>query len=242
LKGLTIMRRIIKTKRLNGYDYTMYDNGTIVATGRLQDKTAARNNYNQRTAGGKSRLSTDHGGHLVPACTNGSPDKLNITAQDAKVNTRDIRAVERNEKAAQKAGDVIMTERIAHCFSDPDRPDAYMINDTVIGSDGKTRLVSSSFTNTDMSQYDENYIYDSNSADDSFAAVKHTGITEEELYKALGDNDIPDDYAHSWTGCCSAENQMTDFGKDSTSCDNTYDECDVDSDNDCDSNSMTLSL
>lgn len=206
LKGLTIMRRIIKTKRLNGYDYTVYDGGTAVVTGSLQDETAARNSYNQRIAGGKSRQPTDQGGHIIAASHNGSPDKINITAQDAKVNTRDIRAVERNETSALRSGDSITTERIAHCYSDPNRPDAYMINDTVVGSDGITRNVSSSFTNTDMSQYDDDLDQDVSPSDDSYTAVKGTGISRDELYKALEDDDIPNDYDHSWTGHETSDN------------------------------------
>lgn len=210
------MSEIVRTESLNGYEYTVYDTGTIVATGQLQDETAARNSYNQRIAGGESRQSTDQGGHIVAASHNGSPDRINITAQDAKVNTRDIRAVERDETSALRSGDTITTERIAHCYSDPNRPDAYMINDTVVGSDGITRTVSNSFTNTDMSQYDGDLDQEVLLSDDSYAAVKETGISRDELYKALEDDNIPNDYDHSWTGQVTHDNQMEDFGSDSS--------------------------
>lgn len=145
------MREIVRTETLNGYEYTVYDTGTIVATGQLQNETAARNSYNQRIAGGKSRQPTDQGGHIVAASHNGSPDRINITAQDAKVNTRDIRAVERDE-----------------------------------------------------------------TSDDSFAAAEGTGISRDELYKALEDDNIPNDYDHSWTGHETQDNQMEGFGSDSS--------------------------
>ena len=210
------MREIVRTETLNGYEYTVYDTGTIVATGQLQNETAARNSYNQRIAGGKSRQPTDQGGHIVAASHNGSPDRINITAQDAKVNTRDIRAVERDETSALRSGDTITTERISHCYSDPNRPDAYMINDTVVGSDGTTRTVSSSFTNTDMSQYYDDLDQDISPSDDSFAAAEGTGISRDELYKALEDDNIPNDYDHSWTGHETQDNQMEGFGSDSS--------------------------
>lgn len=210
------MSEIVRTGSLNGYEYTVYDTGTIVATGQLQDETAARNSYNQKIAGGESRQPTDHGGHIVAASHNGSPDRINITAQDAKVNTRDIRTVERDETSALRSGDTITTERIAHCYSDPNRPDAYMINDTVLGSDGKTRLVSNSVTNTDMSLYDGDLEQEVSSSDDSYAVAEGTGISRDELYKALEDDNIPNDYDHSWTGHKTFDNQMKDFGSDSS--------------------------
>lgn len=71
---------IVRTETLNGYEYTVYDTGTIVATGQLQDETAVRNSYNQRIAGGEGRQSSDQGGHIVAASHNGSPDRINVTA------------------------------------------------------------------------------------------------------------------------------------------------------------------
>lgn len=235
------MSEIVRTESLNGYEYTVYDTGTIVATGQLQDETAARNSYNQRIAGGESRQPTDQGGHIVAASHNGSSDRINITAQDAKVNTRDIRAVERDETSALRSGDTITTERIAHCYSDPNRPDAYMINDTVVGSDGITRTASSSFTNTDMSQYDDDLDQDVSPSDDSFTAVEETGISRDELYKALEDDNIPNDYDHSWTGHETSENQMEDFGSNS-SCSTTSSSEGTGGNNEDNSNSSTMTI
>lgn len=84
---------------------------------------ASRNASIQRNAGGDSRQPDDHGGHLVPASQNGTSNEVNISAQNGKVNTRDVRAVERGETQDVRNGAEIQTERIAFCSHDPSRPD-----------------------------------------------------------------------------------------------------------------------
>ena len=41
-------------------------------------------------------------------------------------------------------------------------------------------------------------------------------ISRDELYKALEDDNIPNDYDHSWTGYETSENQMENFGSNSS--------------------------
>lgn len=116
-----------------------------------------------------------------------------------------------------------------------------MINDTVVGSDGITRTVSSSFTNTDMSQYDDDLDQEISPSDDSFTAVEETGISRDELYKALEDDNIPNDYDHSWTGYETFENQMEDFSSNS-SCSTTSSSEGTGGNNEDSSNSSTMTI
>jgi hypothetical protein len=123
------MSEIIRSEEHNGYTYDVYDSGTTIAHGTIQDEKASRNATIQRNAGGESRQPDDHGGHLVPASQNGTSNEVNISAQNGKVNTRDVRTVERGETQDVRNGAEIQTERIAFCSHDPNRPDAYIIND-----------------------------------------------------------------------------------------------------------------
>ena len=55
-----------------------------------------RNPAAQRAAGGYERQSHDHGGHLIPHSAGGENTERNLDAQDANVNQRGVRSVERN--------------------------------------------------------------------------------------------------------------------------------------------------
>lgn len=67
-----------------------------------------------------------------------------------------------------------------------------------------------------MSQYDDDLDQDVPPADDSYAAVKETGISIDELYKVLEDDKITNDYDHSCIGHETPDNQMEDFGSNSS--------------------------
>jgi hypothetical protein len=156
-KGDNTMANIIEKVENNGYTYTRDDKRNITAEGPMKNDRAERSPYAQKTAGGEARLPGDHGGHGIPAANGGMKDGMNITAQDSKVNTRDVRAVERDESKAIDNGFSINTQRIASFGSNPERPDGYMINDHVTAPDGHFYDVHHSFTNTDMAQYENNY-------------------------------------------------------------------------------------
>lgn len=207
------MSSIVKTEEHNGYTYDVYDNGTITAKGEIQTNTAPRNGYVQRKAGGDSRLPDDHGGHLVPSSQNGTPGSINITAQNGKVNTRDVRAVERDESAVVKNGANIQTERTSYCSNDPNRPDAYMYNDHVTMPDGTTHDIHHSWTNVDMSQYNDDIGLEE--APDSYDAAKNSGYTKEEYNSILENAENIDisDYEDGWiSGAPNEASDMSDFG------------------------------
>ena len=193
------MNNINRKETHNGYDYEVYSNGSVRATGMLQNKKAERNGYIQKTAGGESRQETDHGGHLVPASQNGTSNRINIFAQNTKVNTRDVRAVEREESKLVNNGAKIETERIAVCDVDPNRPSAYIINDHVKMPDGSEHDIHHSFTNEDMSQFDKDAGLDN--VQDSYNDVaKDHGYSKEEYEQILTEAENYDysDYGEGW--------------------------------------------
>lgn len=198
------MSEIIRSEEHNGYTYDVYDNGTTIARGDIQDEKASRNASIQRNAGGDSRQPDDHGGHLVPASQNGTSNEVNISAQNGKVNTRDVRAVERGETQDVRNGAEIQTERIAFCSHDPNRPDAYMFNDRETMPDGTTTDIHSSFTNTDMSLYQDDTGLEH--AADSFDAAKESGYSREEYYGILDEAESMNisDYGPGWTSTANA--------------------------------------
>lgn len=212
------MNNISRTETHNGYNYEVYDNGSVRATGQIQNEKAERNGYIQRTAGGASRQETDHGGHLVPASQNGTSDSINISAQNAKVNTRDVRAVEREESKAVNNGATIETERIAVCDIDPDRPSAYIINDHVIMPDGSEHDIHHSFTNEDMSQFDK-YTGLDNAQDSYNDVAKEMGYSKEEYEQILTESENYDysDYGEGWHSSTPTATTESDSSSDTAS-------------------------
>lgn len=201
------MRETICSEEHNGYTYEIYDNGTTIARGEIQDEKAARNASIQRKAGGESRLPDDHGGHLVPASQNGTADAVNISAQNSKVNTRDVRAVERAETKDVRNGAEIQTERIAFCSNDPNRPDAYMVNDHEVMPDGTASDIHSSFTNVDMGKYQDSTGLEN--AADSYDAAKGSGYSKDEYYEILeqSENVKISEYGPGWTSSSNSISQ-----------------------------------
>lgn len=141
-----------KTVEANGYIFSVEDTGTITATGQIQVENAARNQSMQSKAGGTSRLSDDHGGHIVAASQNGPAIPENLVAQNGNLNQGSYRAVERAETNAVKNDNVnIDTEKTAYVSNvnqdGNSRPDAFMVNDTITFADGHKEDVHLSFTN-----------------------------------------------------------------------------------------------
>ncbi len=136
----------------NGYTFATDQNGTVTVTGDLQSETAARDGAMQANAGGSARLATDDGGHLVAARANGPAIEQNLSAQDRNLNRSSFKAMETAEQNAIKGGAKISTERTAFVSNDvavdgSRRPDAYIVNDHITFSDGKTQDVHLSFSN-----------------------------------------------------------------------------------------------
>lgn len=125
-------------------------NGTVTATGALQDKMASRKGMPKK-AGGSLREAGDHNGHGVAARFNGPPIRANISAQNGKLNQGEFKRMENAEAAVLKDGGKITTERIAYssrkAADGSVRPDAYMINDRVTYKDGERQNLHHCFSN-----------------------------------------------------------------------------------------------
>lgn len=239
------MAKISETVEYNGYTYTRDEGGNLTAAGEMENEPSERSAHAQRTAGGDARLPTDHGGHLVPASNGGMKDGMNITAQDGKVNTRDVRAVEREESKAIDNGFTISTERTAYFGSNPDRPDGYMINDHVTASDGHSYDVHHSFTNTDMAQYEHSYegYEDAPSSYNAPGGAQEHDISEQEFNSMMDEMNEESaglsDYDGSWTSHSaeidlgeSPSVDLSGFGSDQRSDGESSAEQDADTDSD----------
>lgn len=139
------------TVEANGYVFvTDESNGTVTATGALQDKMASRKGMPKK-AGGSLREAGDHNGHGVAARFNGPPIRANISAQNGKLNQGEFKRMENAEAAVLKDGGKITTERIAYssrkAADGSVRPDAYMINDRVTYKDGERQNLHHCFSN-----------------------------------------------------------------------------------------------
>ncbi len=153
----------VRTVYENGYTFSIdTENGTTIATGRLQDVKAERNAQLQTKAGGELRESGDQGGHLVAAQHNGPPISENIFAQDGRLNQGVFKSIENAEHrliSNTQGNAEIYTERTAfvsnvHVISGI-RPDAFMVRDNITYADGKVQDVYLSFPNMSVQEQED---------------------------------------------------------------------------------------
>lgn len=92
---------------VNGYHYATDGNGRVTQVeGKLDLKTADRNEYQQKVAGREDRLETDQGGHLIASIFNGPGERLNLVAMDGNVNMGAWKSMENKLAKALEAGKV----------------------------------------------------------------------------------------------------------------------------------------
>ena len=117
--------------------------------------SSPRNLSHQKNLQGK--YEGDHAAHLIAASEGGSGKVENLVPMDAKVNTRDYRAFERENHRLLKEGYQLRLEGENFLASSKDRPEAFMVARSVYDRDGN--LIDKeyfSWTNQDMSQFQEN--------------------------------------------------------------------------------------
>lgn len=133
-----------KTYVDNGYTFTVSDNGTITAEGKVP--TEGVNCKGRVTPDGMQ--TGDHRGHVIAAQEGGPNKGYNMTAQNGNLNQGQYKTVENAEAALAKQGyDVNVSKTAFVSNQEGGRPDAYMINDTINSPDGKTQSVNLSFQN-----------------------------------------------------------------------------------------------
>lgn len=133
-----------KTYVDNGYTFTVSDNGTITAEGKVP--TEGVNCKGRVTPDGMQ--TGDHRGHVIAAQEGGPNKGYNMTAQNGNLNQGQYKTVENAEAALAKQGYNVNVSKTAFVSNqEGGRPDAYMINDTINSPDGKTQSVNLSFQN-----------------------------------------------------------------------------------------------
>lgn len=133
-----------KTYIDNGYTFTVYDNGTKSAEGKVP--TEGVNCKGRVTPDGMQ--TGDQRGHLIAAQEGGPNKGYNMTAQNGNLNQGQYKTVETAEATLAKQGyDVNVSKTAFVSNQEGRRPDAYMINDTITSPDGKTQSVNLSFQN-----------------------------------------------------------------------------------------------
>ncbi|MCD7749516.1 MAG: DNA/RNA non-specific endonuclease [Oscillospiraceae bacterium] len=91
---------------------------------------------------------TDERGHIQMSALGGTNGRENIAPQSKDLNHGAYLSMERGERAALKDGATIQSEKTAYVSNQPgQRPDAFMVNDTVTYPDGQTQNIHLSFSN-----------------------------------------------------------------------------------------------
>lgn len=140
-----IPQDISKTKsgvsEVNGYKYTTDKMGrTITAEGDLKLKPeTGRNKKLQKEAGGKDRLKTDDGGHMIGRQFGGE-GKLDLVAQDKILNQGPYNRLEAKWADALKNGDQVRVKIDAKYSGDSLRPDSFKVNYSINGEKYKVNF------------------------------------------------------------------------------------------------------
>lgn len=130
----------------NGYKFTVDDNGTVTAEGTVSENPASRSGMQSINPDGY-RDGVNDKGHLIAAREGGPAEDYNVSSQDRSLNRGAYKTVENSEVRLANDGNVVQTEKTAFVSNEGSKPDAYMINDTITTSDGKTQNVHLSFQN-----------------------------------------------------------------------------------------------
>ena len=136
------------TYTVNNATYTTDQNGNITKfNGPSTDQSAPRSPSHQQNLPGKEP--GDHASHLI-AASNGGSGKV-----DGKVNTRDYRAMERENNDLIRDGKQVTLSGELTYSDGSNRPNAIMVDRTTIDpATGKEDVEHMSWTNTDMSQFE----------------------------------------------------------------------------------------
>ncbi len=176
----------------NGYKFTVDDNGTITAEGTVP--TQGVECGKRVTPDGMQP--GDQRGHVIAAQEGGPNKSYNMTAQDGKLNQGAYKTAENSESALAKQGYTVQTSKTAFVSNqEGNRPDAYMINDTITSPDGKTQSVHLSFQNMSPEEQAEcnQYFQENDFTIDPNPDAFRESMTSEE-YSALmeeTENDLP---------------------------------------------------
>lgn len=138
----------------NGTTYTTNENGNIAKfSGQPTLESAPRSPSSQRNLDGKTP--GYHAGHLVASSNGGSGKVDNLVPMDGKVNTRDYRAMERENNDLLKDGKTVTLHGELSYSNGSSCPDAIMVTrETTDPGTGKVDTEHMSWTNTDMAEFE----------------------------------------------------------------------------------------
>ena len=130
-----------KVKEVNGYKYTTDKLGrTVTAEGDLKLKPeTGRNKKLQKEAGGKDRLKTDDGGHIIGRQFGGE-GKLDLVAQDSILNKGPYNRLESKWADALRNGDQVRVKIDAKYSGNSLRPDSFKVNYSINGEKFKVNF------------------------------------------------------------------------------------------------------
>lgn len=176
----------------NGFTYTVDENGTITAEGKIEADNGVKCGTRVTPDGMQSG---DQRGHIIAARAGGVNKSYNMTAQNGKLNMGAYKTVEKAEVDLARKGYEVQTSKTAYVSNQQGgRPDAYMVNDTITTPDGKTQVVHMSFQN--MSPQEQQDMNDK--SEEAFALIsdefpnpnsRPEGMTEKEYTELMDETD-----------------------------------------------------
>ncbi len=128
-----------KVSEINGYKFVQDKIGrTISSEGKLRlEPDTKRNKSMQLEAGGKDRLKTDSGGHLIGRQFGGIGEK-NLVAQDSILNKGPYNRLETKWADAIKNGDKVNVKIEPKYTGKSTRPDSFKVSYSINGEKFKT--------------------------------------------------------------------------------------------------------
>ena len=137
-----------KVSEINGYKFVQDKVGrTVSAEGKLRlERNTPRNKAKQLEAGGKDRLKTDDGGHLIGRQFGGVGEK-NLVAQDGMLNKGPYNRLESKWANAIENGKEVTVKIEPKYHGNSLRPDSFRVNYTIDGERFKTNFSNKPNTN-----------------------------------------------------------------------------------------------
>ncbi|MFZ4199010.1 DNA/RNA non-specific endonuclease [Paenibacillus sp. NPDC058898] len=141
-----VLKPNVEYKSPDGYTYRTDSHGRIVeCEGDLVLGSAERNEYAQRTVGGKDRLSDDDGGHLIGAQFKGPKDIDNLVPQNSQINRSGGEWFNMETEWANALKEIPpkkVTVKIDPVYSgDSMRPDTFRVTYEIEGEDMVKKLI-----------------------------------------------------------------------------------------------------
>lgn len=119
--------------------------GNITYSGPLE---ITKGNHDHMPARTDAYLPGDERGHVNASSLGGGNTSSNVVAQNSDVNHGAYYSMEQGERAALQNGATIDSNKVAIVNGQPgDRPEAFMVSDTVTYADGHSETLHHSFTN-----------------------------------------------------------------------------------------------